>query len=293
LAALKHFRITPCEATEQAAFLESMATENKDTNVDAPTNGDGTENLADDFVATTLEGNEEEVTEEEDFSPTPSRILRTPPRSAGRSSANGRSPANPTPPRTLPVRAGDGTKKNPFVLMHDMSHPERNHPFTIKFQPSVVHEGFEHKCLDIEQTVDPLDMDEWEATVPFPAVQGLAKRVVDVKGPSLSFQFRNQDEEETDTEHLALLRELEITPSRKHLHWRIIFPANLLINNDILSKGRFLKKGHLPLSIKKNHPLNECDKDFHVTLLRWRIAVEGGSREMGTQEKVDKRSFFK
>jgi hypothetical protein len=281
---LKANKISASEASEKAAFLETMAEQNEDTNGDT-TNDDGTTNGGDtgEESVVNLIGDLENLSVS-----TPPRIVRTPTRLP----SSGRSGTHRTLPPALAVSRGNGTKNNPFVLVYDISYPERSFPFIIKYQPSIVHENYEHQCFDIEMIVEALDMDDWEATIPITPVPGLEKRIVDMKGPSVPFFFRHQDDDDTDTEHKTLMQALEEDPSRKHLYWRIIFPANSLLNNDIFSKGRRLFEEHQPLTIKKNE--NAYDKDFHAALLHWRIALEGGTRQMISQaNKSKKKDFFK
>ena len=307
LAFVKNHKISPSIATERAAFLETQAMAEKEEDNEGTTNdgttNDGTsftnegsgdaEDLADDFANLHVE-EEEELT-------TPPRILRnTPTRgsaSRGSASRGSASRGNRTPPPAavppLLPRSGNGTKNNPFVIVYDISFPERHFPFIIKYQQSITCDGFEHQCFDIEKTGDPLDMDAWEASLPFPPICGFEKRIVDVKGPSIPFQFRHQDETLTDTEHKAFLLDLQDQPSRNSLYWRIVFPVNFLLNNDIFSKGRKVFADHKPLTIKKNHDENDYEKDFHAVLLHWRIAIDGGTRPTATQTKTDKKNFFK
>jgi len=298
LEALKANNISASDASEKAAFLEKMAgTEDTNGNTEEESSADHVDHLSD--------GMENLHVDDETEPPmTPPRVVRTPTRVPG---SAGRLPSSPPPSRSAsraaihrspppahrtPPAQGDGTQNNPFVLVYDFSYPERCcYPFIVKYQPKILHDNYEYQCFDIEKVVDALDMDVWEATIPAAAPAGYHQCVVDLKGPSVPYFRWHQKEEEIDSEHKALLQDLEDDPTRKHLYWRIVFPNECPLNNNIFSTGRRVTKKIEPLAVKKND--NEFDKDFFVLLFTWRIAIDGGARQLIAEVKTDKSNIFK
>lgn len=200
----------------------------------------------------------------------------------------------------LQAAAGNGTKKNPFVVNVDVDYPERNsngfhvqEVLSMRFNDSL-HYGFHiRKCIPVQ------DSAFWEATIA-PSAMVSGSRAILVKGPSQSYWFRdpvlyfnrtqNNQCEATRDAHLATNVAIAdcgkrggdeaIDEDRFYLYWLLIFPTNITLDNSIFSPGNtnVLASEVVGMQAKLMHGSKE---HIHFgSAIFWRIGVKGMSKQL-------------
>jgi hypothetical protein len=204
------------------------------------------------------------------------------------------------------MRSGDGRKEFPYVVDVDPTHPERNHIFDIE-RSNTVHNAHEHLAYHIRCAIPCPDYDLWEATIPkmLPRkLRGYTKRAMLVKGPSQPSWLRDvkryhakldkQDKScpETERRHTNTSLEIAKNPERAHSYWLLLWPAGVVLDNQILSNHPTeVEKGIVPMEIDASE--NEFKKILFGMAIYWRIAEKyGGTQVQDNKTKIDATTLF-
>jgi hypothetical protein len=208
----------------------------------------------------------------------------------------------------LDFRRQCGTKRRPYIILADASHPERNHPFDITPFEDVEHSNHHQNGFHIRIDVAAPDMNAWTAFIPaskdfskFPI-----KRTVGVKGPSRSYWRRDAgrhhkkgvDCQVTKTAHEKTDTAIKADTDRQSSYFMIVFHKDLILDNQVFSgnMNTDLQPSNVAMKLKSDHVDNPFKKKIKVDVIGmcvwWRVAITGGTRIRDAKAEVDIDDLF-
>lgn len=211
-----------------------------------------------------------------------------------------------TPGAFVPLSAQaqqHGTRQQPWIVEVNVQYPERNNGFRIEFVDQLVHGPHIRSGFHIRKKISAPDIDNWSAYVPeghWPAKYN--NRLVMVQGPSMDWCDRAANENEADNNKCkttinalrATSNEIEEDPDRHWQFWILVFPANIVLNNQIFSDDDSFLPSFVDVAfMKHSNSDNPFGRDLRETTNCWNIAIKNGRRHGTRQRKQDLKKVFK
>jgi hypothetical protein len=127
----------------------------------------------------------------------------------------------------------------------------------------------------------------------------VASRIVLIKGPSQNVWFRNSRRYHKDltcgatrTAHQATEIAIETTSARQYSYWLIIFPKDVVLDNNIFSKDADNVDPKWNRQTSKADE-NAAEMDLFSVAMMWIIGEDGGRRTSNASSKPAAKDLFK
>jgi hypothetical protein len=199
----------------------------------------------------------------------------------------------------------DGTKKNPYTVFVDPSHPERNREFDIERVGKIKHNGYEYNGYHVRTPIAVPDYIHWKAFIPTELPRHLRgkfiKRAMLVKGPAHNFWIRNptryhmkQSCLQTSASHTGTQLEIEQDTDRFYSWYLLLWVNCVVLDNQVFSTHPTeVEKKLVAMECEVTDDDNETGKHLYGMAVCWRIAEKYGSRQVeDTKAKVDAKKLF-